>query len=58
MVLILFTVVEYFLVPFLATKKALALLANDPITLARLIWLFRHFEFQNLSIISDSIGIP
>ena len=45
-----------FLVPFLATKEALALLANDPIMLGRSIFLFRHLECQNLSIISDSIG--
>ena len=36
----------------------MALLVNDPIMLGRLIWLFRHLECQNPSIISDSIGIP
>ena len=34
------------------------LLANDFIMLERSICLFRHLECQNLSIISDSIGIP
>ena len=33
-------------------------LASDPIMLGRLIWWFRHLENQNLSIISDYIGIP
>ena len=32
--------------------------ADDPIMSGRSIWLFRHFERQNLSFISDSIGIP
>ena len=31
-------------------------LANDPIMLGRSIWLFRHLEHQNLSIISEDIG--
>ena len=46
-----------FLVQFLATKKALALLANEPILSDRLIQSFRHFECHNQSLISDSIGI-
>ena len=45
-----------FLVPFLATREAVAPLANDPIMSGRSIWLFRHLERQNPSIISDSIG--
>ena len=36
----------------------MALLANDPIMSGRLIRSFRHLECQNLSIISESIGIP
>ena len=40
-----------FLVPFLATREAVALLANDPIMSGRSIRSFRHFEHQNLSII-------
>ena len=36
----------------------MAPLANDLIMLRRLIQLLRHLECQNLSIISDSIGIP
>ena len=31
-------------------------LANDPIMMGRSIWLLRHLECQNPSIISDSIG--
>ena len=31
---------------------------NDPIILGRLIWLFRHLECQNMSVISNFIGIP
>ena len=42
-----------FLVPFLATKEALAPLPNDPIMWGRLIWLFGHLECQNPSVISD-----
>ena len=53
--MILYTVDEYFLVPFLATKETLAPLANDPILLGRSIWSFRHLDCQNPSIISDSI---
>ena len=33
-----------FLVPFLATREAVAPLANDHIMLGRLIWLFRHLK--------------
>ena len=44
------------LVPFLAIIEAMALLANNLIMLGRLIWSFRHLEYQNWSIISDSIG--
>ena len=44
-----------FLVPFLATREAVALLANDPIMSGRSIRSFRHLEHENLSIISDSI---
>ena len=47
-----------FLVPFLATKEALAPLANVPIMSRRSIRSFRHLECQNPSIISESIGIP
>ena len=36
----------------------MASLANDPILWGRSIGSFRHLECQNLSIISDSIGIP
>ena len=45
-----------FLVPFLASMEAVALLANDPNMLATFIQLFRHLEHQNPSIISDSLG--
>ena len=31
-------------------------LANDPIISGTSIWLFRHLEHQNLSIISEDIG--
>ena len=48
---------DNWLVPFLATREAVALLVNDPIMSGRLIWSFRHLEHQNPSIISDSIGI-
>ena len=34
----------------------MAPLSNDPIMLDRSIWLFRHLEYQNPSIISDFIG--
>ena len=44
------------LVPFLATREAVALLANDPIMLGRSIWFVRHLAHQNPSIISESIG--
>ena len=47
---------KFFLVPFLATKEALAPLASDLIMLARLICSFRHLEHQNPSISSDFIG--
>ena len=43
------------LVPFLATKEAVASLAIDPIMLGRSIRSFRHLEHQNLSIILDFI---
>ena len=55
MVIILSTVLEYFLVTFLATSEVLVPLANDPIMLGSLIWSFRHLEHQYPSIISDSI---
>ena len=45
-----------YLVPFLATEEALAPLVNVPIMLERLIWLLRHLECQNLSIILDSVA--
>ena len=45
-----------FLVPFLATMEAVALLANGLIMSGTLIWLFRHLEHQNPSIISEDIG--
>ena len=45
------------LVPFLATREVVALLANDLIISGTLIWLLRHLEHQNLSIISDYIDI-
>ena len=45
-----------FLVQFLATMEAVALLANDPIMSGRSIRSFRHLQCQNPSIISDSIG--
>ena len=32
--------------------------ADDPIMMGRSLWLFRHLECQNLSIISDSGRIP
>ena len=35
----------------------MALLANDPIMSGRSMRSFRHLEHQNLSIISDFIGI-
>ena len=38
--------------------EAIEPLANYLFMSERLIWLFRHFECQNPSIISDSIGIP
>ena len=47
-----------FLVPILANKETLALLAPGPIIWRRSLWSFRHLECQNPSIISDSIGIP
>jgi len=45
-----------FLVPFLATMEAVALLANDLILSATWIRSFRHLEHQNPSIISEDIG--
>ena len=44
-----------FLVPFFATKEALALLTTNPVNAGRSIWLFRHLECQNPSTISDSL---
>ena len=44
-----------FLVPFLAIRKAVVLLANDPIMSGRLIWSFRHLKNQNLSTGDDFI---
>ena len=46
-----------FLVPFLATKEALAPLNNVPFMLGRFIWSFRLLECQNLSIFSNFIDI-
>ena len=40
----------------LATKDAVAPLANNPIMSGSLIRLFRHLEHQNPSIISEDIG--
>ena len=54
--MILFRVVEWFLVPFLVTKEEVAQIANDPIMSGRSIWLFGHLKCQNLSIILDSIA--
>ena len=45
-----------FLVPFLATREAVALLAKDPIMSGTSILSFRHLEHQNVSIISEDIG--
>ena len=45
-----------FLVPFLATMEAVALLANDLIMSGTSIWSFRHLEHQNPSIIEGDIG--
>ena len=39
---------KFSLVPNLATREAVAPLANDHIMLDRLIWLFRHLKYQNL----------
>ena len=41
------------LVPFLAIREAVALLANDLMMSGTLIQSFRHLEHQNLSIISE-----
>ena len=43
------------LVLFLATREAVALLANDFIMLMKSILLLKHLESQNPSLISDSI---
>ena len=40
----------------MATREAAVPLANDLIMSWRSIQLLRHFEHQNMSIISDSIG--
>ena len=45
-----------FLVPFLATREAVALHANDLIMSGTSIRSFRHLEHQNPSIISEDIG--
>ena len=45
------------LVPILATKEALASLANDPIMLDWLIRSYRHLKHQNLSTFDDFINI-
>ena len=45
-----------FLVPFLATREAVALPANDLIMSGTSIRSFRHLEHQNPSIISEDIG--
>ena len=45
-----------FLVPFLATREAVAPLANDPIMFRRSMRSSRHLEHQNQSIISEDIG--
>ena len=37
----------------MATKEAVAPLANDPIMMSTLIWSFRHLEHQNLSTCVD-----
>ena len=47
-----------FLVPFLATKKTLAPLANDPIMSGTSIRSFRHLENLNPSINSEFIDGP
>ena len=44
-----------FLVQFLATREAVAPLANDPIMSGRLILSFKHLEHQNLSTGDDFI---
>ena len=44
-----------FLVPFLATMEAVALLANDPIMSSRSKWSFKNLEHQNSSKITDNI---
>ena len=56
--MILSTVVGKNLVPILATRETEGPLSNDPIMSGRLIQSFRHLQCQNLSIISESIGIP
>ena len=56
--LTIFTFKKYLLVIFLATREAVAPLANDPIMLGRSIWLFRHLKHKNLSFFSDYVGIP
>ena len=45
-----------FLVPFLATKEAMAPLANYFIILGRLILYLSHLEYKSLSIISETLG--
>ena len=44
------------LVPFFATREAVALLVNNLIMSSTLKQSFRHLEHQNLSIISEDIG--
>ena len=46
----------FYLVTYLAITEAMALLSNNVSMYGRLIWLFRHLENYNGSIISDSIG--
>ena len=52
----IYSSVIIFLVPFLATREAVALLAKDPIMSGTSILSFRHLEHQNVSIISEDIG--
>ena len=52
----IYSSVIIFLVPFLATKEAFALLANVPIISGRSMHSFTHFKHQNLSTGDDSIN--
>ena len=49
-------IAEKFLVPFLATKEAVAPPENNLIMSGTSIWSFKHLEHQNPSIISEDIG--